>query len=780
MGEAKMISQVLEWLSPAVTQHVALALFHFLWQGALIAIAVVVILRLLRDNLSPGDAERQGASHSRAGLRYTIACLGLLTMVALPVVNLLMVRPPVQADRAESVAAVEHGGRHALMSGSAERAAIGMSLDFGASPNTGEAALRPSEPGPSTRSSLGTSLLFRFVLQGFFWVWIAGVVTLSVWQVVAWHMSQRFRRGALAPCEVVDTVKQIAGQLGIRRAIAVRQTLELATPIVIGWIKPVLVLPMSILTKLSPAELEAVLAHELAHVRRHDYAVNLLQAVIETVLFYHPAVWWLSRRIRVEREFCTDDLAMGVCQGRDIYAHSLVALAEVVHRPPAHAVAATGGRLVTRIRRAMFLADSSAAKSVFANTSLTAMAAVLCAGLTVMAAGQVGVNTPGDSVSATDTEGAASATPESSQEGAKTRSSEDSTHRPGSSQHIEAALEENCELEFIEAPLATVMEYLADKHRIPFVLDVRALDDQGVAKDVPVTKAIKGIPLADALDYLTKDLNLTWCVKHNVVLITTGREVGWDDVRLYKLRGSRGMADLIQDIQANVSPESWNRLGGPACLAPYASDTLVVKQSYQFQRQIERDYAEWLQPVLIASDVVPPSLEGTQMARQLNQITDLEVFETPLGDVMDDLSKRNQVKIVLDEQALADVNIKRATPISRKLTKLPLRSVLSLLVLDLDLAWEADKNEIRITTPEVTEVDLLTEHYLFNDLVLNGEMEPLFDLIYSTIEPHSWEHVGGWPTIRTGVHDVIVIRHSFDAHWKIHGLLKGLREAKGT
>ena len=490
-------------------------------------------------------------------------------------------------------------------------------------------------------------------------------------------------------------------------------------------------------------------------------------------MFYHPAVWWLSQRIRNEREFCADDLAMGICQGRDVYAHSLVTLAEVVHRPPAHAMAATGGRLVTRIRRAMLLAEGPAAKSVFANTSLTAMAAVLCAGLTVMAAGQVGTNTPGDRGSVSSP-----APPDSSQEVAKAQSGEDATVWASIAQHIEAALKQPCELEFMESPLQEVIGDLADKHQVPFVLDVRALEDQGVSVDAPVTKSIAGIPLGEALDNLMQDLRLTWCVKDNVVTITTRREVGWDDVRLYKLRGSRGMADLIRDIQAKVSPESWSRGGGPACLVPYASDVLVVRQSYQLQRQIERDYAEWLQPVPMAGDVVPPSLEGTRMAEQLNQITDLDVLETPLWDVMDDLAKRNQVKIVLDELALSDVNIKRTTPISRSLGKRPLRLVLSQLIQGLDLAWEANENEIRITTPEVTEVDLLTEHYLFNDLVLNGEMEPLYDLIYSTIEPHSWEHVGGWPTIRTGVHDVIVIRHSFEAHCKIHALLKGLRKAK--
>ena len=81
-------------------------------------------------------------------------------------------------------------------------------------------------------------------------------------------------------------------------------------PTVIGWLRPVVLLPVSCLTGLSPEQIEAVLCHELAHVRRHDYLVSVVQSVIETLLFYHPAVWWVSKQIRRERECCCDELAV--------------------------------------------------------------------------------------------------------------------------------------------------------------------------------------------------------------------------------------------------------------------------------------------------------------------------------------------------------------------------------------------------------------------------------------------------------------------------------------
>jgi TonB family protein len=112
-----------------------------------------------------------------------------------------------------------------------------------------------------------------------------------------------------------------------------------------------IVVPVSALAGLSPNYVEALLAHELAHIRRADYLVNVIQSAIETLLFYHPAVWWLSRQIRLERELCCDDLAAATCDDRVTYAHALASLEELRAATPALAMAADGGELLTRIRR---------------------------------------------------------------------------------------------------------------------------------------------------------------------------------------------------------------------------------------------------------------------------------------------------------------------------------------------------------------------------------------------------------------------------------------------
>ena len=122
-------------------------------------------------------------------------------------------------------------------------------------------------------------------------------------------------------------------------------------PALIGWLRPVILLPVTALTGLDEAQWRAILAHELAHIRRHDYLVNLLQTSVETLLFYHPAVWWAGRQIRREREHCCDDLAIAVCGDVMLYAGALARLEELRGSIPELTLAASGGDLLARIRR---------------------------------------------------------------------------------------------------------------------------------------------------------------------------------------------------------------------------------------------------------------------------------------------------------------------------------------------------------------------------------------------------------------------------------------------
>src|SRR5206468_5310033 len=143
-------------------------------------------------------------------------------------------------------------------------------------------------------------------------------------------------------------------QLGIRRLVQYCESTFLQAPAVIGWFRPIVFLPATALTGLSEEQLRVVIAHELAHIRRFDAFVNVFQVCVETLLFYHPAVWWLNRRIRAEREHCCDETAVALCGNPVEYARALT-LMEEWRSAPVFAMAANRGPLTDRIMRVLAL-----------------------------------------------------------------------------------------------------------------------------------------------------------------------------------------------------------------------------------------------------------------------------------------------------------------------------------------------------------------------------------------------------------------------------------------
>jgi type II secretory pathway component GspD/PulD (secretin)/beta-lactamase regulating signal transducer with metallopeptidase domain len=183
--------------------------------------------------------------------------------------------------------------------------------------------------------------------------WIVGVFGLSAWHLGGWAQLQRLRRRMVRPIGAVlhEKLAELSEHLGVRRAVTLLESALVEVPTVVGWLRPVILLPASALAGLSPEQFEAILAHELAHIRRYDYLVNILQTLVEILGFYHPAVWWVSHRIRVERENCCDDVAVRVCGDSVRYARALTCMEEMRHRRAEWAIAATGGSLFDRIAR---------------------------------------------------------------------------------------------------------------------------------------------------------------------------------------------------------------------------------------------------------------------------------------------------------------------------------------------------------------------------------------------------------------------------------------------
>ena len=288
------MNELPQWTNTPAGEALSRALLHFLWQGAALGVAAAVVLRALRA--------------STAQTRYGIACLFLLAMAAAPLVTWWTLNPG-----ADSIAG--------------SRAVAGVPV---------QPAVSPSATETSDRTGATVSLL-----------WFAGVCLFALRAAGGWALAMwQVRKGRhLLPR---DLVKGIAARMGIARAVRVYASARLHVPLTIGAIRPVIVFPASALTGLSPEQLQAVLAHELAHIARHDFFVNCLQTVIEALLYYHPAVWWLSSRIRHERELCCDAVAVAYCGSAVSYSRALLALEE---QRTEFAMAASGGNLKDRIER---------------------------------------------------------------------------------------------------------------------------------------------------------------------------------------------------------------------------------------------------------------------------------------------------------------------------------------------------------------------------------------------------------------------------------------------
>ena len=147
--------------------------------------------------------------------------------------------------------------------------------------------------------------------------WILGVFVLTIWHAGGWWTAQRLLRIGSRPVSEALSVtgEQLRVLFGIRGPVRFVESSIIQVPAVVGWLKPTVLLPVHLLESLSGVQLRMILGHELAHIRRHDYVANLLQTGIETMLFFHPMVWWISNRIRDERENCCDDLAVALCGG---------------------------------------------------------------------------------------------------------------------------------------------------------------------------------------------------------------------------------------------------------------------------------------------------------------------------------------------------------------------------------------------------------------------------------------------------------------------------------
>ncbi len=287
------------------------SLLHFLWQGSLLALLL--------------GAALAAARLSSPRTRYALCCAALALMALCPVVTFAYL-----AHRADATP-------HVFLSAAA----------------THSGSLLGPQPWQAASLLESIARITDRTVPWFLALWVAGVLFLLARAIAAGIAVRQLKTLDIVPApeSLLALAERTGEKLGITQLFQVFASRAVTAPTVIGWIKPVILFPVASLAGLAPEQLEAMLAHELAHIRRCDYLVNALQVTMETLLFYHPAVWWVSRQIRREREHCCDDVAVSVTHSPLAYAKALYLLEEQRAMVPELTLSGNGGQLKMRIQR---------------------------------------------------------------------------------------------------------------------------------------------------------------------------------------------------------------------------------------------------------------------------------------------------------------------------------------------------------------------------------------------------------------------------------------------
>lgn len=314
------------------------------------------------------------------------------------------------------------------------------------------------------------------------------------------------------------------------------------------------------------------------------------------------------------------------------------------------------------------------------------------------------------------------------------------------------------------------------------LLDTRALEEAGIAADTPITGKAQAGPALESLNAALKPLNIMADLQHHVLLVSTPeRHSSLLVPRFYRLKQAGNLDALIQQITAQVEPNSWDDVGGPGSLSSLQGTVFVVAQTPMIHREIEKKFARQLLPVSAPADKVPllaPTAGVNPLAKlreALCRPASVAVIETPLQDLVATLAKTNKVKIALDEKALEQAAIHPQTPLSIQLGDIPLESLLALTLHNLGLAWTIDGDQLLITTFQGASSRLITINYDVRD-VTRGDFDTLIDGITSTVAPSSWQDVGGPGKIAV-VNGNLAIMQTAQTHRILETWLADLRQA---
>ena len=288
---------------------IALTLLHFLWQGLVVAFILKILLTI--------------TSKQNSRTRYAFCSFAMMANLTLPIITFFLIYQPVEQVIKTNPEVIN-------------TSILGFSL-------------------LENKTELSSYLFPVLPYITFSWLTIISMLAFKLLIEIYKVRSLPNQQSQSAGTELNNRFKELAKIIGLKQTPSLKVSFAVDVPMAIGWLKPVVLLPASMVTGLTPAQLDMLLLHELAHIKRYDYLVNLVQSLVELLLFFHPIVYWVSKQMRVEREYCSDDIAITHCGNPVAYAHTLADTATICqkhrHGIPSMAMAASGGDLKERVLR---------------------------------------------------------------------------------------------------------------------------------------------------------------------------------------------------------------------------------------------------------------------------------------------------------------------------------------------------------------------------------------------------------------------------------------------
>ncbi|WP_076417772.1 TonB family protein [Colwellia sp. UCD-KL20] len=299
------------FLNSPLIYSIAHTLIHFLWQGVLVALVLKTLLVF--------------TPNQKSQLRYAFASGAMILNLILPLITFFIIFKPDYLQLSQHLSQTSITG-----------------FEF--------------TQIISQQGEWYSNVIDYLPYLTFAWLTVISILSLKL-LFELYSVNQLPKQDTLIPdADLLTRFQALSLQIGIKKVPTLLISLNTSVPMAIGWIKPIVLIPVSMLTGLTPTQLDMLILHELAHIRRYDYIVNFIQSLVEIILFFHPCVIWVSNQMRNEREYCSDDIAVKHCGNPIAYAHTLADTASLCnkhrhHSIPSMAMAASGGDLTQRVLR---------------------------------------------------------------------------------------------------------------------------------------------------------------------------------------------------------------------------------------------------------------------------------------------------------------------------------------------------------------------------------------------------------------------------------------------